>query len=63
MILSNQLIANHMSSVATHKRDVAQEILRTIAALKLGSGFGSVKIVLHEGRVSQIEKRDKLRFT
>lgn len=43
--------------------DVSQEILRVIEEIKQGSGFGSVEIVLHEGRVTQIEKREKLRFT
>ena len=43
--------------------DVSQNILRAIEELKKGSGFGSIEIVLHEGRVTQIEKREKLRFT
>lgn len=43
-------------------RDVSQDILRAVEELRLGSGFGSVEIVLHEGRVTQIEKREKLRF-
>jgi len=42
--------------------DVSQNILRTVEELILGSGFGSVEIVLHDGRVTQIEKREKLRF-
>lgn len=42
--------------------DVSQEILKAIDALKFGSGFGSVEIVLHEGRITQIEKREKVRF-
>jgi hypothetical protein len=43
--------------------DVSHEILRAVEELQRGSGFGSVEIVLHEGRVTQIEKREKLRFT
>lgn len=46
-----------------NKLDLSQEILRAVEELKQGSGFGSVEIVLHEGRVTQIEKREKLRFT
>ena len=42
--------------------DVSHEILRAVDELKNGSGFGSVEIILHEGRVTQIEKREKLRF-
>ncbi len=43
-------------------RDVSQEILTAVEQLQLGSGFGSIEIVLHEGRVTQIEKREKVRF-
>ena len=42
--------------------DISQEILRAVEELKHGSGFGSVEVILHEGRVTQIEKREKLRF-
>lgn len=52
----------HTNRSASANRDVSQEILRAVEALKLGSGFGSIEIVLHEGRVTQIEKREKLRF-
>ncbi len=44
-------------------KDVSQEILKAVESLRLGSGFGSVEIVLHEGRVTQIEKREKVRFS
>ena len=42
--------------------DISQAILNAVEELQRGSGFGSVEIVLHEGRVTQIEKREKLRF-
>jgi hypothetical protein len=42
--------------------EVSNEILRVVEELKHGSGFGSVEIILHDGRVTQIEKREKLRF-
>lgn len=42
-------------------RDVSQEIIKAVESIRLGSGFGSVEIVLHEGRVTQIEKREKVR--
>lgn len=50
-------------SQTINKQDVAQEILRAVEELQNGTGFGSVEIILHEGRVTQIEKREKLRFT
>lgn len=44
------------------KLDITQEILRNVEAIKQGSGFGSIEIILHEGRVTQIERREKQRF-
>lgn len=38
---------------------VAQEIERVIQSLK----YGSIEITVHEGKVTQIEKREKVRFT
>ena len=62
MALTNN-ISHHPSRISVSKSpDVSQEILRVVEELKQGSGFGSVEIVLHEGRVTQIEKREKLRF-
>ncbi len=49
-----------MSHSATRaKPTVAQEILRAIENVR----FGSIEITVHEGRVTQIEKREKVRFT
>lgn len=50
------------SALKTH-REISDEILRAVDELKQGSGFGSVEVILHEGRVTQIEKREKLRFS
>jgi len=62
MSLTNN-VTHHPGRInAASSLDVSQEILRAVEALKQGSGFGSVEIVLHEGRVTQIEKREKLRF-
>lgn len=38
--------------------EVIQEIVSAIEALR----YGSVEITVHEGRVTQIEKREKVRF-
>ena len=54
---------SHIVSSTSISRDVVQEILQAVDALKRGSGFGSIEIVLHEGRVTQIEKREKFRFS
>ncbi|WP_036300746.1 YezD family protein [Methylotenera sp. L2L1] len=51
------------SSIYTRKsNDLSENILRVVEELKQGSGYGSVEIILHEGRVTQIEKREKIRL-
>lgn len=62
MSLTNNISHHPGHNSANKSLDVSQEILRAVEELKLGSGFGSIEIVLHEGRVTQIEKREKLRF-
>lgn len=37
-------------------------VLNTLAELMRGMRFGSIEIVVHEGRVTQIERREKLRL-
>ena len=44
---------------AAQKPALVQEILRAVESVK----FGSIEITVHEGRVTQIEKREKVRFT
>ena len=38
---------------------LVQEILRAVESVK----FGSIEITVHEGRVTQIEKREKVRIS
>lgn len=57
------LIQSSQKTSRDNNIDLSQEILRAVEEVKQGSGFGSIEIVLHEGRVTQIEKREKLRFT
>jgi hypothetical protein len=40
-------------------QSVVQEILRAITSVR----FGSVEITVHEGQVTQIEKREKVRIS
>ena len=49
----------HMSNDQTL---VTAKILHAIEELKNGTGFRSIDITVHEGRVTQIEKREKQRF-
>ncbi len=46
-----------------NKQKISSEILRVLDELQSGSGYGSIEIILHDGHVSLIEKREKLRFT
>ena len=50
-----------MTHVAA-KQNSTSEIIRVLNELLNGSGYGSVEITLHEGRITQIEKREKFRF-
>lgn len=44
-------------------RNVTQEILYAVEHLQEGTGFGSVEIIVHAGRVTQIERKEKQRFS
>ncbi|CEN56362.1 YezD family protein [Candidatus Methylopumilus turicensis] len=50
-----------MSTETANKQNssLVQALLSAINSLR----FGSVEITVHEGRVTQIEKREKVRFT
>lgn len=43
---------------ANKKQSVTDQILLAIDSLR----YGSIEIVVHEGRITQIEKREKVRF-
>ena len=43
--------------------EVSLAILRAVEEVQQSTGFGSIEIVLHDGRVTQIEKREKVRFS
>ncbi|HSH74019.1 MAG TPA: YezD family protein [Methylophilaceae bacterium] len=38
--------------------EIVQEILHAIREIR----FGSIEVTVHEGRVTQIERREKVRF-
>ena len=42
---------------------VPPEVLGTLARLLREVRYGSIEIVVHEGRVTQIERREKVRFS
>jgi hypothetical protein len=41
---------------------IPAEVLETLTRLVRELRFGSIEIVVHEGRITQIERREKLRF-
>jgi hypothetical protein len=45
-----------------NKAQLTTEIADQIASFLQGIRFGSVEIVIHEGKVVQIERKEKLRF-
>jgi hypothetical protein len=42
---------------------VPEEVISTLLRLVRETRYGSIEIVVHEGRVTQIERREKVRFT
>lgn len=51
------------SDLAVPADGVPAEVLSALARLVRETRFGSIEIVIHEGRVTQIERREKLRFS
>lgn len=46
----------------TLKRDESEEIASRIASILQGIRFGSVEVVIHDGRIVQIDKRERFRI-
>ncbi|WP_047539796.1 YezD family protein [Methylotenera versatilis] len=42
--------------------EVLQAILRAVTSVQQQTGYGSIEITVHDGRVTQIERREKVRF-
>ncbi|MEK6595343.1 MAG: YezD family protein [Pseudomonadota bacterium] len=55
--LKAKLVAE--SAVKRLPADIAQEILRAVASIE----YGSIEVVIHEGKVVQIECREKIRVS
>ena len=49
--------------LADPRHALPEEVLGTLVRLIREVRFGSIEIVVHEGRVTQIERREKVRFT
>jgi hypothetical protein len=46
----------------TPTTDIPEEVITAIAHLVRDVRFGSIEIIVHEGRITQIERREKVRF-
>jgi hypothetical protein len=46
------------TNTAQNIDDIVQQVAKAIQTLR----FGSVEITIHDGRITQIEKREKLRI-
>jgi len=42
--------------------DTINKISASINAIQNNTGFGSIEIVIHDGKIVQIEQREKIRF-
>ncbi len=42
--------------------EVLQAVAQAIALVQQQTGYGSIEITVHDGRVTQIERREKVRF-
>ncbi len=42
--------------------ELLEAIIRAIAYVQKQTGYGSIEITIHDGRVTQIERREKVRF-
>lgn len=48
--------------LAEARHALPEEVLGTLVRLIREVRFGSIEIVVHEGRITQIERREKVRF-
>ncbi len=48
--------------LADARQVLPEELVGTLMRLIREVRFGSIEIVVHEGRITQIERREKLRF-
>lgn len=53
------IATSQLSSIS--EQSAVTAILQALALIQK-SGYGSIEITIHDGRVTQIERREKLRF-
>jgi len=45
------------------EKEALNRISASINAIQNNTGFGSIEIVIHDGKIIQIEQREKIRFS
>ena len=54
--------ANDTKLNAQDHEEVLQRISAAVLAVQQESGYGSIEMTVHDGKVTQIERREKYRF-
>lgn len=54
----NDRLAARVNEAATHRTVADEEILRAVRNVR----FGSVEVTIHDAKVVQVERREKIRF-
>lgn len=52
----------HSKPAVEQEPDVLAAIANAIALIQKQTGYGSIEVTVHDGRVTQIERREKVRF-
>lgn len=52
----------HPKSAVEQESDVLAAIANAITLIQKQTGYGSIEVTVHDGRVTQIERREKVRF-
>ena len=55
-------MSKHEAALQLALDAVPEEVLGALVRLVRETRFGSIEIVVHEGRITQIERRERVRF-
>lgn len=53
---------NHSKVNAQNDAEILSKISAAVLSIQRESGYGSIEITIHDGKVTQIERREKFRF-
>lgn len=52
----------NLKAITQDHTDILSKVSAAILAVQRETGYGSIEITVHDGRVTQIERREKVRF-